>query len=371
MNYQYIHNPLGMAGLYICYGQVGAVAETAGKRGTSHLMEHMICKNFDCMLDRLQQNGLMPNAFTSTDKVVVHMSGLADRMKIFAQEFIDKILGGTDGVSEDQFLKEKDTVLQEYGDDFIDPMLAALNNAMRKHFGCYLAIGCEDDIKAFSFADYKQTYNDVFSKPDSIIYIGPEDPAPAIPVYPPVHAQRNKYVFTEDSGAKLVPAVENGRKQFIIFPKELVAEPFGTAAAVAFKMLTSGLNSPLMQEARVKRGLTYGVGGFINYVGTNYIPTIFSSTDASKKDALIDTIMEVFGNLDKYLTEERFNIIKGMVTLKKRKHGILLYDNPDSPIKQALGFIDEDRNIETLTFDTAMLAAKRYFSPDAVGVYVE
>ena len=45
MNYQYIHNPLGMAGLYISYGHVGAVSEKAGKYGTSHLTEHMICKN--------------------------------------------------------------------------------------------------------------------------------------------------------------------------------------------------------------------------------------------------------------------------------------------------------------------------------------
>lgn len=371
MNYQYIYNPLGMAGLYVCYGKVGAVGELPGRYGTSHLMEHMICKNTDSMLDKLQQNGLMPNAYTSTDKVVVHMTGLADRMKMFTQEFLDKLLGGVDSITEDSFLKEKETVLQEYGDDFIDPTMTALFNAMRKHFGCYLAIGREEDIKAFSFDDYRQTYNDVYSKPDSIIYIGPEDPCPSLAVYPPVHIPSNKYVFTEDSGAPLAPVVKNGRKQLIIFPKELVAEPFGTSAAVAFKMLASGLNSPLMQEARVKRGLTYGVGGFINSVGVNFIPTICSSTDDRKKDALIDVIMEVFGNLDKYLTEERFEIIKGMVTVKKRKHEILLYDNPDSPIKQSLGFIDEDKNIESLTFDTAMRAAKKYFSPDAIAVHVE
>lgn len=49
----------------------------------------------------------------------------------------------------------------------------------------------------------------------------------------------------------------------------------------------------------------------------------------------------------------------------------VVHDNPDSPIKQALGFIDEDKGVESLTFDMAMRAAKKYFSPDALGVYVD
>ena len=36
-------------------------------------------------------------------------------------------------------------------------------------------------------------------------------------------------------------------------------------------------------------------------------------------------MMDVFGNLEKYLTEERFNTVKGMVMAKKQKHSILLY----------------------------------------------
>lgn len=49
----------------------------------------------------------------------------------------------------------------------------------------------------------------------------------------------------------------------------------------------------------------------------------------------------------------------------------VVHDNPDVPIKQALGFIDEDKGVESLTFDMAMRAVKKYFSPDALGVYDE
>lgn len=49
----------------------------------------------------------------------------------------------------------------------------------------------------------------------------------------------------------------------------------------------------------------------------------------------------------------------------------VVHDNPDAPIKQALGFIDEDKDVESITFDMAMRAAKKYFTPDALGVYVE
>lgn len=333
-------------------------------------MEHMICKNTDPMRDKLQENGIYSNAFTGTDKVVVFVTGLADRMKMFMQEFVERLIGPIDAITEEQFLNERRTVLNEYGDNFVDPSTVALYNAMRKHFGCYLALGREEDIKAFTFDDYKQSYNEVFNKPDSIIYIGPEDPHLAIPVYPSVKGLPNTYKYTENSGEALIPVTKNGRSQFIIFPKEPVETLYAASAAIAFEMLASGLNSPLNIETRENRGLTYGVGGFFNSVGTTYIPTIFTSTEVETKQELLDVMMDVFGNLDKYLTEERFNTVKGMVMAKKQKHSILLYDNPDAPIKQALGFIDEDKDVESLTFDMAMRAAKKYFSPDALGVYV-
>ena len=371
MNYKYIQNPLGMAGIYIAFGKAGAIGEKDGKYGTSHLMEHMICKNSDSMRDVLQQNGIFPNAFTGTDKVVCHMSGLADRMAKFTPEYIERMLGSIDEITEDQFQNEKSTVLQEYGDSFVDPLQAALWNAMRKHFNCYMSIGRRRDIEAFTFEDYKKAYVDIFSKPDLILYIGPDDPSPAIPVYPPVHIVPNTYAYTEDSGAELEEGSKNDRSQIIIFPKELVGREYATAAAVAFKMLASGLNSPLMIEAREKRGLTYGVCGFINSIGPQYLPTICTSTDNDNQQKLLDVIMEVFANPDKYLTQERFEVIRGMVLVKKQKEEILLYDNPSSVLNESLGFINEDSGIETITYDHALAAAKKFFSPDSVGVYVE
>lgn len=371
MNYKYIQNPLRMAGVYIAFGKAGAMGEKDGKYGTSHLMEHMICKNSDCMRDVLQQNGIFPNAFTGTDKVVCHMSGLADRMAKFTPEFIERMLGSIDDITEEQFLNEKETVLQEYGDSFADPEQGALWNAMRKHFNCYMSIGRRRDIENFSFEDYKKTYADIFSKPDAIIYIGPDDPAPAIPVYATANVEPNIYAYTEDSGAELEAGSKNDRAQMIIFPKELVGYADATAAAVAFKMLASGLNSPLNIEAREKRGLTYGVYGFINSIGPKSLPTICTSTDTSKKQQLIDVIMEVFANPEKHLTQERFDIVKGMVIVKKQKEEILLYENPRAIINHTLGFINEDNGIETLTYDKALAAAKKFFSPDTVGVYVD
>ena len=62
-DYIYIPSTIGLSLLAIVY-PLGSDYESDGRRGTHHLMEHLICKSFDHMLPQLKRLGINYNAYT-------------------------------------------------------------------------------------------------------------------------------------------------------------------------------------------------------------------------------------------------------------------------------------------------------------------
>jgi hypothetical protein len=56
---KYVKSEIGLSGLYIVFDG-SAIKET--KKGTSHLIEHIVCKNYDDLLPELASYNIEPNA---------------------------------------------------------------------------------------------------------------------------------------------------------------------------------------------------------------------------------------------------------------------------------------------------------------------
>jgi predicted Zn-dependent peptidase len=126
------------------------------------------------------------------------------------------------------------------------------------------------------------------------------------------------------------------------------------------KMLAQGIDSPLMDEVRTKRGLTYGIG--CNTAGPHDSSAIYvmGSTSKDKVEEFRDAVDYVFNNKDKFMTKERFNIIMESCRIRKIKREILRYNNYseyiESPIKSL------SLNLDKITYDGVIEVYDKYFN---------
>lgn len=364
-------NPLAMSGVYVIYGNAGALYEKDGEYGTSHLMEHMVCHNWDDLRDTFQANGIQANAYTGSDLVVFHITGLTSRIEPLAKEFVARVTGGiSDKITEEMFETEKMTVLQEYGDTFADPVVCSIYNGLRKLFGAYGPIGRRKDIESFTFEDFKRVYEEKFRTPNLVVYVGPNginftginyaETAGKI-MCPPEYREDRVVELEENPGVDrtFVNCFSN-----LICPRE-----DSMALKIACRMLSSGLNSPLYQEIREKRGLSYYSIGDIERMGSVVVPMFCAATDKEKAAELIGVYDMVFGDLEKYLTEERFNLCINFAKITKEKNTVLRYEYYDDFIVKALGYALDDTELETMTFDRVKEVAFRYLALPKISKY--
>lgn len=365
-----IVNPLGMSGLYIVFANRGGIYDEPGRHGISHLMEHLVIKTTDCMRDRMQENGISANAFTSGEMVVFHLTGLSSRITRFAKEFTERILGGVDGITEDSFMNERSTVLQEYGDYFGDPVSCTLGNCFRKMYGSYHTIGFRSDIEAFTFEEFKKEYEAHFTTPTAIFHVGQTGVnLPGIETTETLPEEYNRMEYSEDRKIELEEQPVVDRATVCCCTKDAANAADATALRIAVDMLASGLNSPLYQEIREKRGLSYFQGGF-HLISRDDMHVIFAApTEKSRVSELIDVYDDVFGNLDKYMTEERFRICLNRAQVIVEEKRILLYENADEIIRPRIGLIDPDEGLDNLDFDTVMDVARRHLSIEHIGKF--
>ncbi len=92
-------------------------------------------------------------------------------------------------------------------------------------------------------------------------------------------------------------------------------------------MLSLGLKSPLYQEIREKRGLVYYVHCYQSRMNQQGINAIATQTSNKNFNAVVDATKLVLDNPKKYLTKDRFDLVKDFYSVRQKKDEILRYKN--------------------------------------------
>ena len=293
----------GMGAVFIVY-KFAALKETPGYRGVSHLAEHLLYKAIDDVSAEMDANGIDANAFTGDDVVVFMLSGLDDRVELFQKKFLSII----DFVpTEEMFDIEKDIVFQEYNmsasrQNFIS------NNVMRVYFDYYSAIGKKEDIEELTYANFI-AFIERYRRPFAIVRYGALNGISE-------HARHVEYSHSPN-----IPELKRGFNpenavSLASFPNSMI-----TLAWRSFKtyeidprdleligmMWTNGLTSPLMNEIREKRGLSYGMAMYSNTFGSTVINGFWCLCNPDKGETVDKLFIKMTSNWRKWLTESRFN----------------------------------------------------------------
>ena len=309
-----------LSGFYVVY-EGSTNLEKSGWYGISHLMEHLMCKNFDHLQEDFDRDGIEWNAYTSNNEIVFYLTGLDDKVNKWKGEFMNLL--GDFNVTKEEFENERNIVLEEYMDSFNEQTQSHQLNLSRKLFGDYDPIGLKKDLQNLKFMDCLNYYELQYAKPSKIINISKNKKYnnQAIDF---IDRQIVKNIQFGNHNVPLELGNEFKDKTSIVVLSPTIEEDFAYVHFIN-AMLSLGLKSPLYQEIREKRGLVYYVHCYQSRMNQQGISTIATQTSNKNYNQVIDSVETIIKNPGKYLTKDRFNLVKDYYKVRQQKDEILRY----------------------------------------------
>lgn len=340
---KYLKSEIGLAGIYIVFD---GSAYNEIKKGTSHLIEHIICKNYDDMLPELSSYNIESNAYTSNNEVVFLFRGLEESLSKFSQVLVDRILSGMT-CTEEQYNNEKSTVLQEYADNFNNQSYGHYNNLMREYANFYAPIGLKQHIEEFTFEYCKREIDLYFRKPSRIIVVGKDITVNCSLFSNPIYFDEVKPIMKRE--VVLENVVKGDKTSVMGIFKNWVPFQNRHKFGILCMVLNDGLESPLFQEIREKRGLSYFSWLMDNMIGNNTVGIFGACTTNDRKDELVKVYEDFFENVDQYISEDRFKIIHRKLILEAKEQTILKYEHCKNEITNGKDMYTVE-DIQNITF---------------------
>ena len=146
-----------------------------------------------------------------------------------------------------------------------------------------------------------------------------------------------------------------------------MTEDFGYISFIN-TMLSYGLASPLYQEVREKKGLVYYVSCYLSILNKQAINVISTLTSNDNVDEVNNSIKEVLTNPDKYITQDRIDVIKDYYMVRKQKSEILRYKNVNDIINDNQTVYDV---LDNITLDKIKEVYQKYYSFDTYRISVD
>lgn len=311
-----------LSGFYVVY-EGSTNLEKKGIYGISHLMEHLMCKNFDHLQEDFDKDGIDWNAYTSSNEIVFYLTGLDEKVNKWKGEFMDLL--GDFKVTKEEFENERNIVLEEYMDSFNNQTESHILNLSRKLFKDFDPIGLRSDLEGLKFMDCLNFYELQYAKPTKIINVSKNKKYKNNTI----DFEERKIVKNLEFGNHKVPLELNNDfkdKTSIAILSPVIEEDFAYVHFIN-SMLSLGLKSPLYQEIREKKGLVYYVHCYQSRMNQEGLNTISTLTSNKNFNAVVDSVKDVINNPKKFLTKDRFNLVKDYYTVRQKKDEILRYRN--------------------------------------------
>lgn len=347
----------------------GSGFEKEGQNGTMHLMEHLICKNYEDMQDLFIKEGIAWNAYTSEEQVVFWLKGLSSHLtNKIKEEWVKKVLGGLK-VTKERFETEKNVVINEYKDYFNDPESGNGLNDLRKYFGTYTAIGKLEDVQNFTYEDAKKIYKEFFQTPANIVEIGQEKSNFGKVNYvekseKPFH--KIKFKKNHKLPLENVPTTHKSDISFI--SKKLVSKADYSYLSMALNMLNAGLSSPWTKKIRVENGLTYHCSAGMQDFRDCAVMSFGCVTEKETEHTVINLYDELIANIDRDLTQERYDLMLSLEYVALEETKLLRYANHDDLIRK--GLIQEFKNPKKYNLEKVREVAKKYLNRENLELIV-
>ena len=297
--------------------------ERKGWYGIAHLCEHLQTKMIDHLQEDFDRDGIEWNLWTSSNEICMYIQGLDERVNKWKHIIMDLMFEFK--ITKEDFENERKIVLEEYLDAMNGQTEVHQINLDRKLFGDYGPIGLKEDLEKLKFMDIINFWELQYAKPSKIINVSKNNPYKNKTLD---FAERTivKSVSFGDHKVPFELGNEFKDKSSLVMLSPIIDEDFAYVHFIN-AMLSLGLKSPLYQEIREKRGLVYYVHCYQSRMNQQGINTIATQTSNKNFDAVVEATKLVLENPKKYLTKERFDLVKDYYKVRMQKDEILRYKN--------------------------------------------
>ncbi len=311
-----------LSGFYIIY-EGSTNLEKPGWYGLSHLGEHLQCKTFFHLIEDFDRYGIDWNAYTDSNLINFYFTGIESKLDKFRDKILKSITSFN--ITKEQFENERNIVLSEYEDAFNDQSGSHYLNLNRKLFGVYDPIGLKKDLENLKFMDYLNFYEEQYLKPSKIINVSKTKTLKNLDIDFTERKISHKISYGNNNvDFELGNKFKDKTSIICLSP---IIEKDNSKINFLNSMLSLGLKSPLYSEVREKRGLVYFIHCFQSRIDKQGITSISTQTSNKNANEVIDAIKLVFSKPEKFLTKDRFNLIKDYYSIRKEKDEILRYKN--------------------------------------------
>lgn len=332
--------------------------ENKGGRGIYHLLEHLKCKAFEHLYDEFEKDCIEWNAYTSANEINFYIRGLEEKVVKYRDEFLKCLMQFK--ITKEEFEHERKIVLEEYFDYFNNQMENHMLNLGRKLFNDYDAIGSKEDLQGLTFKDIVEYHDLQFKAPSKIINVSKNSPFKSDIEFNILTSNR-KIEYIKDNKFDFEKGNTFKDKTSIIILSKVIDTDHAYVNFIT-EMLAGGFNSPLFQEVREKRGLVYSINCYQSRYNKQGIVNICTQTSNDNTEEVKSIVRDILGNKEKYLTKERFNIVKDNLTTRNKMSEINRYKHIDKYISPSGWSVSEI--LATVTFEKVNEIYDKYFNVD-------
>lgn len=346
----YLYNSQSKCSFLQLWFHVGVFQEEKEKNGITHLLEHLFFKGTDKIKAEefsriIQKEGGNCNAFTTEEKVCFYETVPAEKLELIFELEADRMVNLN--FSEEDFLKEKKVVLEEYKERIENqPILKPLLKIKKEIFGDHPfsmdPLGDEKTIENIKYEDVKEYYNDFFT-PSNCTFI----------IVSSLEISRVKELLKkyfegikkEGKMPKELPKIERPKKDFFEEKIPIKASAYVKAYFIEKReelyfplillhhFLGAEEDSLLKKEIQEKKFYVFQAGTFPFFTSAGYIFVFFSlHLPFLKKYNFPEKINEFLKNKNFY-SNEKFEKIKGRFLINtisslsgSEKQGLYLSD---------------------------------------------
>ena len=371
-------NKLEMASLNIVYNNLSPLDEKKGRRGICHLIEHMIGVTFDPIIPELHEYAICDDMFTSHEHVVASFSGTAEAMEMYAHKIINTLIAASSkNITREQFEMERDAVYNEIAELGSDFNAVMLNKGLEKVYGIHAPEGYLEEVKAYTFEQFKKDYDKYVPHPSDICYVGPRTlDLPDLAQY-----KSGKYRIAKYPKMKLDIQTKPKRSDIAIEKdaEYVGVSAFGTkpvttnkefaALNIACRILGGESDSAFFDELRTKNHLVYSCGVSVEPFRMMALPVFFTSATADKVPQVIALVKKVLNNPEEYITEEKFNRTQRMLCMVLKQQKIMRFSAAGNLTRY--GMINDSDETPFITYKYMLQVVRKHLGKDSYRIFAE